>query len=784
MSEDAMDQLSARLAVIEARLDTIERRIGLAPTYNRPTYTGPTYTGPTPPAIAPKPFRLSRPAPTEASPPPARTKIRPPEDTEYFLGAKVLPRVAAGVLILGLIYLVTLLVQNGAITPAMLFGGVCAVCAGFIGLGILKRNEREEFGQILTGVGSCGLYLNFAAGQSFQHLYSGRTLVLLFVVLSLSNLAYSFWRASRAFLAIGLLGGLTAALLPLHDHNFALDATLHFLILIPAALIAARYRWRDVVVWTYALATLAALPMIDTAADWRIAVFTFFGVAVVAASAYAYRFEPVKWDPQIAFVPAAIFGSGLIGFGIRYDLTGAAAVLLYALVAAAAGGLLRNGVAGRRLALSGVALAAALPPFGFPAQTATLVLAGLSLACAGLSFARFRKELAALAVGELGLALGTYLSLFGWETPAWRYEIGLLALLLVAALATARAMVRAYGFSPLGWQAGTAVCVPLLTRLVQLSLGAPTFHATPELGVTFGLLLGGAVVVALIGALRIRALTELLGLAIASGLIALWVVAQNGLEPGLELPLLVLFSVLVTAGAFVTSRRVEAYPKDFTALLAGLVVGTLLLRFGVVVLTLPALGMTQRGGFALTASLLGVAMALGSKKEPTALGLGASLFTVMATFAALGAVGDLPWGEGLGTSAAALIAIVLSTGALRRSPLWQDSVLYASALGAWVLLTRLGILVLTAPEIGLATNAAVTTSWIVTGVALLTVGFLRDFLPLRYSALAIFATTVGKVILVDLANTSQIVKIAVLMALGLAMLGGGYVYIRRRGATS
>jgi len=48
-----------------------------------------------------------------------------------------------------------------------------------------------------------------------------------------------------------MLGGLTAAMLPMHQYKPVLDIDLHFLILLPTAFIVIKNRWRDmaVAVW-------------------------------------------------------------------------------------------------------------------------------------------------------------------------------------------------------------------------------------------------------------------------------------------------------------------------------------------------------------------------------------------------------------------------------------------------------------------------------------------------------------------------------------------------------
>lgn len=133
------------------------------------------------------------------------SQIPPPkeaQDTEYMIGAKLLPKLGAGLVLLGVLFFVAWGYSSGWITPLMVFSGEILFCLGFIGVGQWKRNEREQFGQILTGIGSCGLYLSVAGGHLVQDLFSGNAMVITFMAFSFANLAYGLASKSKAFLAI------------------------------------------------------------------------------------------------------------------------------------------------------------------------------------------------------------------------------------------------------------------------------------------------------------------------------------------------------------------------------------------------------------------------------------------------------------------------------------------------------------------------------------------------------------------------------------------------------
>ncbi len=48
----------------------------------------------------------------------------------------------------------------------------------------------------------------------------------------------------------------------------------------------------------------------------------------------------------------------------------------------------------------------------------------------------------------------------------------------------------------------------------------------------------------------------------------------------------------------------------------------------------------------------------------------------------------------------------------------------------------------------------------------------------RHAGLALLFLTGGKLILLDLSETAEFIRVAVTLGLGLAMIGGGYLYIR------
>jgi uncharacterized membrane protein len=76
--------------------------------------------------------------------------------------------------------------------------------------------------------------------------------------------------------------------------------------------------------------------------------------------------------------------------------------------------------------------------------------------------------------------------------------------------------------------------------------------------------------------------------------------------------------------------------------------------------------------------------------------------------------------------------------------------------------------------------AAISVLWALCSVALVVVGFQRNQVRLRQCALGLFAVTVLKVFIVDLARVSTPFRIVSFIMLGLMLIGASYLYYRYR----
>jgi uncharacterized membrane protein len=268
--EDRVEQLSARLGQLEGSTPRESQgTIGAAqenpsppppPSRSQPPTPPPVFVGfELRPVVPPQQSHIPQIAP--AAKPKVDSEVTS-EHNEYIIGAKVLPRVGAAISIIGLAYLVSIGLQRHLISPTMVWWGVTVLVSAIWGLGHWLRGEREAFGEIVAGVGSSGLFLNFVAGYAFQHLYGVPTFAVLVLLHGLANIAYAEARVSPAFLLLGAFGGFIGADIPAYVIPTPACVGLLLLVSSASAVIAARKRW---------LYVLGAVAVAGSVAAWILA---------------------------------------------------------------------------------------------------------------------------------------------------------------------------------------------------------------------------------------------------------------------------------------------------------------------------------------------------------------------------------------------------------------------------------------------------------------------------------------------------------------------------------
>jgi uncharacterized membrane protein len=536
MSALTIEQLAERVEGMERRLALLEGaaipRAPVPPPYPVPgaERTAPQY----------QPFSQK---------PPGREE----EDAEYFLGAQVLPRVGAAVLVLGIGYLVSLAISRGLLGPWSLFGLAVVVCLGFIVVGQRKRDEREQFGELLTGTGVAGLYVTFAAGHAYQNLYSGEVLVAQFLGLSLVSLLYSLRRNSLAFLGIGVLGGFSAAAMPLRQDAFVVTSVLHAAVLGVATFVAARNRWSGALISVATAGFCVALGL-----AFGKAAGVPFGVGLIHLSALALvlgwsRIRPEEEGPIASSVCVAVCLFTAMGFAYgAYDrLVGTYHVL------AACGGLglvtaWRYSSSPARsfvwvaLALSAVVYA----PLGMPNVLSVLAYPALALGAALLAR---RLGIYAVGLGAVALSMGVvrYVVLLIWPDGSFWLEPTYLGLNTAAALTLGFASRHRDG-EALGWVGAVAT----LSRLGYLGLIGPLRMPLNET-ITILLISVSLLFMALGFARKLSALRYLSFAGLAATVAKVMLVDLAMTDPVVRVAILMVLGLVLVGGgyAYIWQRR-------------------------------------------------------------------------------------------------------------------------------------------------------------------------------------------------------------------------------------
>lgn len=703
------------------------------------------------------------------------------QDTEYRVGAKVLPWVGAILVLFGIGFLVSIGFARGIITPSMLFWGGVLLCLGFIGVGQIKREEKEQFGQILTGIGSSGLYLTFAAGHLVQHLFDANTLVTAFLALSLVNLAYSFWRSSLAFLILGCLGGFTAALMPLDRLDYRTNAILHFLILVPAALVIMKNRWAVAAMSLSAVSFAVALPLVMGNADPLLKIGMLYGTGVVTLLAYLRTSWARELDPQKVFAPVvALAFSAAAMLAYRTPAGGFWSLGFAALVAVAA--LWTRDEELRPSAWLAAALVALIvSPFGVPSDQRPWVFSVLTLALGFGLVRRLPRYACWLSLTTLSFAGVDFLAFyFKYGPMPMGHECLVLLTMIAGTVSTGYAFARAdrpaNGVAVL---AALAV-LPAFVRISFLILTSPEVGASDLTAMTVALMLftGSALLYAWTTKWREMALLAATTLAFA--LISYGFLAES--LPRFALEATVNLGCIALAVGLAASARSRGKGSGVMASTA-ILCGALAMRILFLVAVRTSQFQLEPTAFSVSALLVsGAALVASHRPKTLPLVVPSVMFYLVALMGEAAVV--VSNRERLGVETGLLVVLVgilvpLVLALRRAAKQAEEQVLGIASVVGWCLVSRLALLTINT-QLGMGFNGALTTGWTLFGAILLGLGFWQRKAVLRVFGLLVFGATCGKVVLIDMAGTDSLVRVAVFMALGLAMLGGGYAYIRNR----
>jgi uncharacterized membrane protein len=721
--------LGIRLARVHRRLRDLEARVaGLegappAPTPAEPGASAPVE--PAPPAVEPAPGPPAAPPavlePSRPQPPPPA----PAEDLEQRVGARWLNRAGALILVLGIGFFLKYAFDSDWIGPRGRVAIGLAAGAGLLALGHrLHRAASRGPAQGVIAAGLGTLYLTGYAAHAFYDLVGIPVAFGFLAVVTATGLALALRHEARAIAVLATLGGFVAPVV-LSQNRDAGPALFAYLAVLDAGIVASAW-WRG----------------------WRgLHLLSFVGTQVLYLAWFAGWYAPAKLALALG-----------------------AATLFFALFAA-------------------LPLLAAMRPAGDgPARAPSLVLAlGVPLAFAAEARAiLWPGHPDALAVLYLVLA-GVYLGLGRWAAgvPAGGPRLaGLLRAVALGFLTLSLAVRWSGHVLPLAWSAeglalvwggfrvgsrwmrggGLVVLALAVARWAQLVGDQP--------GTSGGFLVDSS--------LLAPTLVLAAACAIAARLYGREAPDAGGWEARAR-PLLVL-AALGTLAGFLTAE-LAAYPP--LRLRQGQLAALRTLVW--VAATVPVLGLARgdRTRILLAAGTIGLAV-LGVAAATTdvlawramppegwrpALNLRFVSALLLAALYAWYAWMAPEWPLRSPATAGRLRALAAAAAFLFL--LWHASV----EVGLWPLLDR------SPHEAAKLRNAGLSVLWTVYALAAMAIGLWRDVAALRRAAIALFALTVGKVLLVDLAGLDALYRIVSFVVLGAVLLLASFLYarLRRRG---
>lgn len=789
-SELRFDEIERQLASVTRRMDSLERlvtgRTAVAPARETPPPTPsahrPEQETPQPAMLKPETVR----EPSEAAsawnvPPPvvAATRAYPPtppaakEDVEYNIGAKVLPWAGALTLILALGFFIAIGIERGWLTPAVQFGLALLSSAVFMLVGYRHREEREDFGQLLMGLGSCGVYLSFAGAHVFHKLFVGEVLVAAYFVWSLVNLGYSLIIGSRAFHAIGFVGGLLASILPLQNGNATAAALLHFSIVIPSMLAAVRVKWNSFVTFGWFLTSftlLLAYFQSDRSPIW----IGLVGLnTIVACLANLFTFEKTEFDVRGVFPAVALSLTGSFIVFAKATVHYGIVELVLAAVAVAIAWIFREKKGADMLAIGGGILALCFAPSSLPEMQPVFVYAGI--ATFGSAW-QYRSIALKFAAAELLFAYGTLLVqsqyAISWQIHAWA----------LGALVVATSVVGWFTAKDSEYSEGTILATLGLlfftaSRWVMLPFGdftdaLPTLVlAWPWFAVVVSLILGKRSVTSMVVSIALWVLAGVMYIGLST------VSVPTNLRYGILGSILVGAAVLCAVTLQRFSDEKPGGDRDMTLNLFGLASSAILTQlFNLILTSHYRVAPAEAFVFSLAAvSFIGSTMLVITKKQVGA--LLANVFSA-ASLIMFTVTTNINWTPGaIGFLMGMIVASSWLTSAWMRKTGQQGSSLfvYIGVTVVWFLLENLS----RAWLLGLNPEWMTVGFRVLFAVILLVIGFRADDRTLRLSSMSVLGvTTAGVLFRVIWEAQDPIIRVLMLTALGLAMLGGGYAYIR------
>jgi hypothetical protein len=307
---------------------------------------------------------------------------------EYWLGAKLLPRFGAVVIIVAIAYVaISETSKNAAIDRAWLLILEALFCLGFIAVGEWRRNSLEGFGATLAAIGSCGLYLTAAGGHFAYHTLSAAGMAGVFAVLSVLNHAYAVVRNTRLFFLIGATGGLAAMLFALAERDYATGTAVYVTATLAGAAACAVRKWQFLALVGWAMGLLILYPVIDSSFPRPYVIAALYLGSLACLGAYVRSQSGSTFDLGALLAGLAVFATGMVGVGVRGGPDALAHLVPFSILGFwLASPLADRNIAARSFQIGSVASLFVLGPLSFTPYSAVLtfaVVAGMAVVARG-----------------------------------------------------------------------------------------------------------------------------------------------------------------------------------------------------------------------------------------------------------------------------------------------------------------------------------------------------------------------------------------------------------------
>lgn len=332
------------------------------------------------------------------------------DETEYWIGARFLPRLGAVLIVLAIAFLaISETSKNAAVDRSIVLLLETMFCLGFIAVGEWRRDESEGFGKTLTAIGSCGLFLTAAGAHFAYHTLSAAGMAAVFALLALLNHGYAVWRNTRLFFGIGATGGVAAMLFPLAEKDYSTGLALYLTVTIAAALACAVRKWMGLAFmgWLSGLAIIAPVVMSDYSRTAIVGGLYLGSLACIGA----YVHSNTEEELDIAPVGASLmfFLTGLVGLTIQPGLAAIPNVAGFGLIGMGlALRIYRSNFAARCLFVGAAATMAVIVPLALPPIARSPAFVGVAVLVMFVSPRLDRRLAAAFAAAAFGASVIAY----------------------------------------------------------------------------------------------------------------------------------------------------------------------------------------------------------------------------------------------------------------------------------------------------------------------------------------------------------------------------------------